>query len=98
VGEARECLGAPKMPGGDHRNGPRRRCRLLESGESLSGLWIAATLTAGMSANESMESSGVLRGLSQGERALQEDNFPHLDIRFKTFHVTDRGAGEYSVS
>jgi hypothetical protein len=56
-----------------------------------------ATLPAGMSANESLESLGALWGLSQGGRALQEGNCPHLGIGIKTFHVTDRGAEEYSV-
>src|SRR5258705_548013 len=46
--------------------GYSRRCRLLYSGESLSALWIRATLTAGRSANESLESLGALRDLSLG--------------------------------
>jgi hypothetical protein len=58
----------------------------------------AATLTAGMSANESLESLGALWAISQGGRALQEETSPHLDYGIKTFHVMDRGAEEYSVS
>jgi hypothetical protein len=50
-----------------------------------------ATLAAGMIANESLESLGALWGLSQGGRALQEDNCPHLGLGIKTFHVMDRG-------
>ena len=40
------------------------RCHLLDSGESLSGLCTAARypVIAGMSANESLESVGALRG------------------------------------
>jgi hypothetical protein len=57
-----------------------------------------ATLAAGMIANESLESLGALWGLSQGGRALQEDNCPHLGLGIKTFHVMDRGAEEYLVS
>ena len=33
---------------------------MLESGESVSALWIARYLIAGMSANESLESLGAL--------------------------------------
>ncbi len=71
------------------------QCHLLDSGESLRALRIARYLTAGMSANESLESLGAL---AQGEQALQEGNCPHLGYGIKTFHVIDRGAEEYSVS
>jgi hypothetical protein len=40
--------------------GHSHQCRLLDSGESLSALWIARYLPAGMSANESLESVGAL--------------------------------------
>ena len=50
-----------------------------------------ATLgAAGMSANESLESLWALRCLSQGGRALQDENSPFRPW-IRTFHVMDRG-------
>ena len=56
MGEAWVCLGAPRMPRAITPYG----CRLLESGDSLSALWIARYPEAGSSANESLESLGAL--------------------------------------
>jgi hypothetical protein len=71
--------------------GYSHRCHLPDSGESLSALWIARYLTAGMSANESLESLGALWAQQRSE----EDNYPHLDCGIKTFHVMERGSEDY---
>jgi hypothetical protein len=42
---------------------PAGGCHLLESGDSLRASGSPATLTAGMDANESVESSGALQSL-----------------------------------
>jgi hypothetical protein len=56
MGEAREVLKYAQDAKGDHTP------NLLGSGALLSALWIAATLTAGMNANESLESLGLCKG------------------------------------